>query len=183
MPAHLRNNAAQEENRLWHGFPGEYSIRFNRQRLVGDHIAYFYCARAKLVIEPEDSHHYEEAVMWRSEIASGNRLVFIYKINGEFIGEGALVLEADDPEYTIPGRRVYISRMIVKKEYRNRGIGSAMLAFLIEKAKEMGFAEAAIGVDKDNANALHLYRKFGFTEVLFDGVDEHGEFYKLLKRI
>ena len=73
--------------------------------------------------------------------------------------------------------------MIVKKEYRNRGIGSAMLAFLIEKAKEMGFAEAAIGVDKDNANALHLYRKFGFTEVLFDGADEYGEFYKLLKRI
>lgn len=47
----------------------------------------------------------------------------------------------------------------------------------------MGFAEAAIGVDKDNANALHLYRKFGFTEVLFDGADEYGEFYKLLKRI
>ena len=41
---------------------------------------------------------------WRSEIASGNRLVFIYKINGEFIGEGALVLEADDPDYTIPSR-------------------------------------------------------------------------------
>ena len=120
---------------------------------------------------------------WRSEIASGNRLVFIYKINGEFIGEGALVLDADDPDYTIPGRRVYISRMIVKKEYRNRGIGSAVLAFLIEKAKEMGFAEAAIGVDKDNANALHLYRKFGFTEVLFDGADEYGEFYKLLKRL
>ena len=62
-PAHLRNKAAQEENRLWHGFPGEYSIRFNRQRLVGAHIAYFYCARAKLVIEPEGSQHYEEAAM------------------------------------------------------------------------------------------------------------------------
>ncbi len=63
MPAHLRNNAAQEENRLWHGFPGEYSIRFNRQRLVGDNIVYFYCARAKLVIEPEGSQHYEKAAM------------------------------------------------------------------------------------------------------------------------
>ena len=63
MPAHLRNNAAQEENKLWYEFPGEYPIRFNRQRLVGDHIAYFYCARAKLVIEPEGSQHYEEAAM------------------------------------------------------------------------------------------------------------------------
>lgn len=123
------------------------------------------------------------AEKWREEIASGNRLVFIYKINGEFIGEGALVLDTGDPDYTISGRRVYVSRMIVKKEYRNRGIGSGILTFLIEKAKEMGFKEMTIGVDKDNENALHLYRNFGFTEVLFDGADEDGEYFKLMKRI
>ncbi len=123
------------------------------------------------------------SLQWKEEIESGNRLVFIYKINGEFIGEGALVFNIDDPDYTIPGKRVYVSRMIVKKEYRNRGIGSEMLAFLIRKAKEMGFEEMTIGVDKDNTTAMHLYRKFGFTEVLFDGADESGEYYKLMKRI
>ncbi len=120
---------------------------------------------------------------WLEEIKSGNRLVFIYKINGEFIGEGALVLDADDPDYTVEGSRVYVSRMIVKKEYRNKGIGSEILAFLIDKAKEMGYSEMTIGVDKDNVNALHLYRKFGFTEVLFDGADKDGEYFKLMKRI
>lgn len=123
------------------------------------------------------------AEKWREEISSGNRLVFIYKIEGEFIGEGALVLDAGDADYTIPDKRVYVSRMIVKKEYRNRGIGSEILAFLIRKAKDMGYSEMTIGVDKDNVNALHLYRKFGFTEVLFDGADEHGEYFKLMKRI
>lgn len=123
------------------------------------------------------------AEKWKEEIACGNRLVFIYKINGEFIGEGALVLEASDPDYTIPDKRIYASRMIVKKEYRNRGIGSTILTFLIEKAKEMGFSEMTIGVDKDNHNALHLYRKFGFTEVLFDGKDENGEYFKLMKKL
>lgn len=118
---------------------------------------------------------------WLQEIKSGNRLVFIYKINGEFIGEGALVRQTDDPDYTIPNRRVYVSRMIVKKEYRNRGIGGEILAFLIEKARCMGYSEMAIGVDKDNVNALHLYEKFGFSEVLFDGADEHGEYLKLMK--
>ena len=34
---------------------------------------------------------------------------------------------------------------------------------------------------KDNENALHLYRKYGFTEVLFDGADNDGEYYKLMK--
>ncbi len=120
---------------------------------------------------------------WLEEIKNGNRLVYIYKINDEFIGEGALVLRTDDPDYTIPEKRVYVSRMIVRKEYRNRGIGSEILEFLIRKAKEMGFSEMTIGVDKDNVNALHLYRKFGFTEVLFDGADEQGEYLKLMKRI
>ena len=120
---------------------------------------------------------------WLEEIKNGNRLVYIYKIDGEFIGEGALVLDTSDPDYTIPNKRVYVSRMIVKKEYKNRGIGSDILKFLIEKAKEMGFSEMTIGVDKDNLNALHLYKKFGFTEILFDGKDENGEYYKLMKRI
>ena len=110
-------------------------------------------------------------------------MVFIYKINDEFIGEGALVFDMEDSDYTIPSRRIYVSRMIVKKQYRNKGIGSEMLSFLIEKAVSMGYKEMTIGVDKDNENALHLYRKYGFTEVLFDGADDAGEYYKLMKRI
>ena len=120
---------------------------------------------------------------WLDEIKSGNRLVFVYKMGGEFIGEGALVLDTGDSDYTVVDKRVYVSRMIVKKEYRNRGIGSEILEFLISKAKAMGFVEMTIGVDKDNKNALHLYRKYGFNEVLFDGKDEQGEYLKLMKRI
>ncbi|MBO5065409.1 MAG: GNAT family N-acetyltransferase [Clostridia bacterium] len=150
---------------------------------------------ANTVIEPLKPEEYHKcaniwnmkaqplAEKWRDEIEIGNRLVFVYKINREFIGEGALVLDTGDPDYTIPGRRVYVSRMIVKKEYRNRGIGSEILEFLIRKAEEMDFTEMTIGVDKDNVNALHLYRKYGFTEVLFDGADKDGEFFKLMKRI
>lgn len=143
-------------------------------------------------LSPEDYHKCSNiwnmksqplADKWLDEIKSGNRLVFIYKINGEFIGEGALVFDTGDSDYTIPERRVYVSRMIVKKEYRNRGIGSEILEFLIAKAKDMGYSEMTIGVDKDNANALHMYRKHGFTEVLFDGADEDGEYLKLMKRI
>ncbi len=143
-------------------------------------------------LNPEDYHKCSNiwsmksqplADKWFEEIKSGNRLVFVYKINGEFIGEGALVLDEGDPDYTIPDKRIYVSRMIVKKEYRNRGIGSEILEFLIAKAKEMGYSEMTIGVDKDNVNALHLYKKYGFTEVLFDGADENGAYFKLMKRI
>ena len=120
---------------------------------------------------------------WFEEIKSGNRLVYIYKINGKFIGEGALVFDTGDSDYTVPDKRIYVSRMIVKKEYRNRGIGSEILKFLVAKAKDMGYSEMTIGVDKDNVNALRMYQKHGFTEVLFDGADEDGEYFKLMKRI
>lgn len=119
---------------------------------------------------------------FRQQIAAGNRIVYIYKINSDFIAECDLVLDKQDPDYTIPGRRIYISRMIVKKNCRNQGIGSRLLEFMLQKAKEMGYHEISIGVDKVNERALHLYRKYGFNEVLFEGEDEAGEYYKLLKR-
>lgn len=150
---------------------------------------------ANIVIEPLNPEDYHKcsniwnmksqplADKWYNEIVSGNRIVYIYKINGEFIGEGALVFNTGDADYTIPNKRVYVSRMIVKKEYRNRGIGGEILKFIIAKAKAMGYSEMTIGVDKDNTNALKLYRKNGFDEVIFEGADKDGEYYKLMKRM
>lgn len=120
---------------------------------------------------------------FRREIENGNRFVFIYKIDGEFIGEIAYVLDMNDPDYTIPDRRVYLSRLIVKNEYRNQGIGSILIDHVLEIVRDLGYKEASIGVDKDNLPALHLYRKKGFTTVLFDGEDEYGPYFKLLKTL
>lgn len=89
----------------------------------------------------------------------------------------------NDSDYTISNQRIYISRLIVKKEYRNQGIGGILIDYILEQVKKMGYKEATIGVDKDNLSALHLYRKKGFTNILFDGKDEYGEFYKLMKKL
>lgn len=118
---------------------------------------------------------------FRKEIETGNRVVYIYKVDGEFLGEIAYVLDMNDVDYTIPNQRIYLSRLIVKPEYRNKGIGGILVDFMIEEIRKMGYNEISIGVDKDNTAALHLYRKKGFTNVIFDGADEYGEYYKLLK--
>lgn len=114
------------------------------------------------------------------QIKSGNRIVLIYKINGEFIGEGALVLENGD--YTIPGRRIYLSRLIVKKEYRNQGIGTQILDFLVKRAAERGYSEISLGVACDNEKAIHIYKNAGF-EIFAQDKDEYGEFYKMIKKL
>jgi len=36
------------------------------------------------------------------ELINGNRMTFIYLENNEFVGEGSLVFQNDDPDYTIP---------------------------------------------------------------------------------
>ncbi|MDE5963914.1 MAG: hypothetical protein K2G65_00765 [Eubacterium sp.] len=60
---------------------------------------------------------------FKEQIINGDRFVYIYKINNEFIGEGDLVINVDDSDYYIPNRRIYVSRMIVKSEYRIRELG------------------------------------------------------------
>lgn len=114
------------------------------------------------------------------QIKSGERITFIYKIGGKFIGEGSLVLNHGD--YTIPNERIYLSRLIVKKNYRNRGIGTMITEFLIDKAKEWGYSEISLGVDSDNKAAIRLYEKMDF-EIYARDKDEYGEFYKMLKKL
>ena len=145
------------------------------------------------LLKPEDYHKCsniwnmqkrpELAQAFYDQLISGSRITYVYALDGEFIGEGSLVLESDDPLYCIPGQRVYFSRLIVKAEYRNRGIGGVLIDHIVKKAVEMGYSEISIGVDKSNAVALHLYQGKGFDEIIFDGEDEDGPYYKLLKRL
>lgn len=56
----LRNNATEQEKRLWYKYLSQYPIRFQRQKTIGRYIADFYCAKAKLVIELDGSQHFSE---------------------------------------------------------------------------------------------------------------------------
>ena len=56
----LRKEATAQENRLWYAFLSNYSVRFQRQKVIGAFIADFYCHRARLVIELDGSQHYED---------------------------------------------------------------------------------------------------------------------------
>ena len=54
--------------------------------------------------------------------------------------------------------------MAVAREWRGRGVGSALLAAAIEWARERGLHKLSLGVFAHNASAIALYRKFGFVE-------------------
>ena len=118
---------------------------------------------------------------FREQIRAGNREVFVLTVDGAYIAECDLV--KDNPEYgTIPGRRLYLSRLIVRRDRRGQGYGRALTAHLLDLARKRGYREIALGVDRDNAPALGLYRSLGFA-VYEEAEDRDGEFYRMEKTL
>jgi GNAT superfamily N-acetyltransferase len=54
----------------------------------------------------------------------------------------------------------YVSNMYVREEFRNRGIGSALLTTIITTAEERGYARLVLSPSQP---ALVFYRRRGFT--------------------
>jgi len=144
-------------------------------------------------LQPEDYKKSENSIdpnrdaprsrRWYNDLLSGNRVMFSYTENGEFIGEAALVFRSEDPDYTIPGKRIYLSAMIIKDGHRNRGIGGLLIDHLLSCAKDMGYEEMSVGVDIINIGARWLYEKKGFLNIVFVGEDSDGKYVKLLKAL
>ena len=63
----LRKNMTPWERKLWYEYLRNYPIRFQRQKAIGEYIADFYCAKAKLIIELDGSGHYEEKQILKDE--------------------------------------------------------------------------------------------------------------------
>ena len=51
----LRKNMTKEERHLWYDYLKNKDIRFIRQKIIGNYIVDFYCAKANLVIELDGS--------------------------------------------------------------------------------------------------------------------------------
>lgn len=117
---------------------------------------------------------------FKEQIACGNRESYLMKYNDKYIASCDLVY--DYGEYTEASIKVYLSRLIVKKEYRNKGIGQELLKFMIDLCKEKGYKQITVGVDTNNKNALHVYQKYGFS-VYETATDEYGEYYKMICRL
>ena len=63
----LRNNMTRHEKKLWYDFLRNYPVRFQRQKSIGNYIADFYCAKAKLIIELDGSGHYTDVQIVKDE--------------------------------------------------------------------------------------------------------------------
>ncbi|MBE6663697.1 MAG: DUF559 domain-containing protein [Ruminococcaceae bacterium] len=106
----LRKNMTSEEKHLWYDFLRKYPIRFSRQKVIGNYIVDFYCAKANLVIELDGSHHGLEKETEKDE----KRTEYIESL-------GLTVIRI--PNYEIKDNFLYVCRYIdslVEKSLRQQ---------------------------------------------------------------
>lgn len=116
-----------------------------------------------------------------NELLNKNRKTFVYVKDDEYIAEASFVFNKEDEDYTIPGKRIYLSRIIVKKDYRGKGYGKKLMNNIIEYAKKETYEEISLGVNSDNYVAFKLYVDLGFTKIQYIGEDYDVKYVKLIK--
>lgn len=89
----------------------------------------------------------------------------VYRINDLIIGY---------LNYSIIYEKAEINNIFILEQYRNQGIGSKLIEYLLEKCKIC--ENITLEVRKDNEKALRLYKKYGFKEVAlrknyYNGID------------
>ncbi len=91
----------------------------------------------------------------KSQIAEGYNYYFIEK-DGLICGYIGFKIEK---EY------VFLSKLYVKKEYRNSGLGKAALQFLIKTTQRLGLNRIVLTVNKYNESTIAAYKKWGLSTI------------------
>ncbi len=105
-------------------------------------------------LEPKD-----EAVLGDPEgqvIARGGRILFALD-GAEAVGCCALM--------ALPDGGFEVAKMAVADAYKGRGLGRALMAAAVERARAAGAPRLYLETNSGLAPALALYRSFGFAEV------------------
>ena len=121
--------------------------------LLEEPISYLEMAKGEFKLTAEEEKKFI-ADCKRSE----NSIFIVAEENGEIIGSLTCI-----GRERIKIRHNTVLGMSVKKEYRNQGIGSRLIEYAINWAKETGAVKRIeLHVFETNNQAIHIYKKYGF---------------------
>ena len=107
-----------------------------------------------LTTEFDDFWNYE---ILKSELESTNSYFFVAKnISGEIVGFAGIKIILDEAD---------IMNIVVKKDFRNIGIGALLLDYLISYSKSINLKTITLEVNEINIHAIKLYEKFDFEKL------------------
>ncbi len=99
-----------------------------------------------------------------SSFESPNFIGLVAEDGGEIIGYGGVTVQVDSAD---------IDNIAVSENFRNAGVGTALLRALIDSVKSKGVNKVFLEVRVSNTIALMLYLKQGFN-----GVYTRNRYYK-----
>ena len=68
-------------------------------------------------------------------------------------------------KYSLIYERMEVDNILVKEEYRGRGIGTKLMSYIVWKAIDTHSVNITLEVRVSNTIARNLYKKYGFREV------------------
>ena len=83
-------------------------------------------------------------------------VIIVAENKGEVIGYISVEVKREDREY------VYIDDFCVDEKYRSRGIGTKLLSYSEEAAKNAGIYDILLHVEESNLPARRLYERSGY---------------------
>jgi GNAT superfamily N-acetyltransferase len=113
---------------------------------------------AGLHSDSDFSYDDEEIIMEYFDDCFEPGSIIIAETRGEVVGK----IEIFKAYKKSRGFYAVAKRLVVKKEYRNRGIGTKLLKYAFSEAKKMGCNEVEGNVEKENVHAMRLYARLGF---------------------
>jgi GNAT superfamily N-acetyltransferase len=86
--------------------------------------------------------------------------IYVARSAGKAIAMASLLYTVSTAE---GGKAAWFEDLVVHPAHRGRGVGMALLRFVVEEAKNAGILRITLLTDADNKRAQALYRKLGFT--------------------
>ena len=136
---------------------GAQDVRFLRDML---HHAYYWKERA-----PEDTGPGPVALYVKAWGRPGDAAMIA--VDGGFPAGAAWyrLFSRDRPGYGFVDERTPELAIAVVPNARGKGVGSALLEALLERARAEGHDAISLSVDRNNAGAIELYERYGFERV------------------
>ena len=109
---------------------------------------------ASFLIEPYDLKVLKQP---KEMILDQGGSIFMGVLKGEAVATFALTLQGQGV--------VELNKMAVREDLRSQGIGKAVMRFALRACKAQGLRVVELYSHTKLKSALHIYRKFGFTDV------------------
>lgn len=87
--------------------------------------------------------------------------IYVAKVNGEIVGYIIIDIKEKDNGFMRYRKLLSIDTLCIDEDFRGQGIGTKILEFAKNIAKEENCTDMYLTVNPNNENAIKVYEKFG----------------------